>query len=120
MSDESGRNEIYVRRLGADARRWLVTTDGGTEPLWRRDGKELYFRRGPDVLAVPVTAGATPQFGTAARLFTGSYVGRARWTKYDISPDGKRFLMIRSERLGERIEVTTDWTTLLKPGPGGP
>jgi dipeptidyl aminopeptidase/acylaminoacyl peptidase len=120
VSDESGRNEIYVRRLDADARRWLVTTDGGTEPLWSRDGKELYFRRGPDLLAVPVAAGATPEFGTATKLFTGSYVGRARWTKYDISPDGKRFLMIRSERLGERIEVTTDWTALLKPGPGGP
>lgn len=119
MSDESGRNEIYVRRVAADERRWLVTTDGGTEPLWRRDGKELFFRRGPDVFAVPVEAGATPRFGTAVRLFSGSYVGSMRSTDYDVSPDGKRFLMVRSERLGERIEVTTDWTALLQPGPAG-
>jgi hypothetical protein len=94
-----------------------VTTDGGTEPLWRRDGKELFFRRGPDVFAVSVKDGATPVFGTAVRLFSGSYVGSVRSTDYDISPDGKRSLMIRSEGLGERIEVTTDWTALLKAGP---
>lgn len=44
-------------------------------------------------------------------------VGKARFTTYDVSPDGKQFLTIRSERLGERIEATTDWTTLLKPVP---
>ena len=117
MSDESGRNEIYVRRLGADERRWLVTTDGGAEPLWRRDGRELFFRRGADVFAVPVEAGAAPRFGTAGRLFGGSYVSDTRWATYDVFPDGKRFLMIRSERLSEHIDITTDWTALLQAGP---
>lgn len=53
------------------------------------------------------------------RLFSGSYVGSTRSTDYDVSPDGKRFLMIRSDRLDERIDVTTDWTALLKPGSAG-
>jgi Tol biopolymer transport system component len=117
VSDESGRNEIYVRRLDGGERHWLVTTDGGTEPLWRRDGKELFFRRGPNVFAVAVGGGAIPTFGTAVRLFSGSYVGDSRWVHYDISPDGKRFLMVRTERLGEQIDVTTDWLSLLPPGP---
>jgi Tol biopolymer transport system component len=115
VSDESGRSEIYVRPIAGGEQRWLVTTDGGTEPLWRRDGKELFFRRGPDVFAVPVESGATPRFGTAVKLFSGSYVGNSRTTDFDVSPDGKRFLMIRTERTDEHIEVTTDWTALLQP-----
>ena len=71
VSNESGRDEIYVRPIEGREQRWLVTTDGGTEPLWRRDGKELFFRRGPDVFAVPVVSEMTPRFGTAVRLFSG-------------------------------------------------
>jgi serine/threonine-protein kinase len=119
VSDESGRSEIYVRRIEGGEQRWLVTTDGGTEPLWRRDGKELFFRRGPDVFAVAMEGGATPRFGTGVKLFSGSYVGNSRTTAFDVSPDGTRFLMIRTERADEHIEVTTDWTALLQPRDGG-
>jgi Tol biopolymer transport system component len=119
VSDESGRSEIYVRRIEGGEQRWLVTTDGGTEPLWRRDGKELFFRRGPDVFGVAVEGGATPRFGTGVKLFSGSYVGNSRTTAFDVSPDGTRFLMIRTERADEHIEVTTDWTALLQPRDGG-
>ena len=118
VSDESGRSEIYVRRLDGTGSRWLVTTNGGMEPLWRRDGGELYFRRGPDVFAVSVQGDAPPRFGNAVKLFSGSYVANTRSTNFDVSPDGKRFLMIRVDRSDERIEVTTDWRALLGAGGG--
>ena len=118
VSDESGRSEIYVRRLEGTDRQWLLTTDGGMEPLWRRDGRELYFRRGPDVFAVSVYGDSTPRFGNAVKLFSGSYVANTRSTNFDVSPDGKRFLMIRAERSDEQIDVTTDWHALLRSQDG--
>ena len=55
-----------------------------------------------------------PTFGNAVKLFSGSYMGSTRSTDFDVSPAGKRFLMVRSERTNEAIEVTTSWPALLQ------
>ncbi len=102
VSDESGRQEIYVREFSpasvgdgaGGGGKWLISGSGGTEPRWRGDGKELYFR-GADgkLMAVEVTTQPVFQAGAAKALFqaplAGGPVGLPQW---DVTSDGKRFL----------------------------
>jgi Tol biopolymer transport system component len=101
VSDESGRNEIYVRPYSGEGQRILVSTGGGIEPVWSRTGEELFFRNGRDVLAVgmkaaPDTAPLTPRV-----MFSGDYPVGPQVANYDVSPDGKRFLMMRGRQWPE-------------------
>jgi hypothetical protein len=79
--------------------RWQVSTSGGTRPLWARNGRELFYESMGALMRVPVTTGSTFAAGTPSRLFDAPYffgplvVGRGR--TYDVSPDGRRFLMIK-------------------------
>ena len=95
QSDESGRVEIYVRPFpDVDSGRWQVSTGGGTGPLWARSGKELFYL-GPSsaVMSVAVAGGSTFRAGNPTRLFEWPYFTGA--PTYDVSPDGRRFLMIK-------------------------
>ena len=99
VSTESGVSEIHVRPFPAvDSVRYVVSVGGGVEPLWSRDGKELFYRnsRG-DMFAVPVTSGAAFTFGSPKRLFVGTGMAMQQFYRgYDVHPDGKRFLMVNS------------------------
>jgi len=72
-SNESGADEVYVQAFPESEGRWVVSNDGGTRgaftPVWGDDGRELFYRRGNSVLALPVTSGAGLAFGTPRRLF---------------------------------------------------
>lgn len=101
--------EIYVRPFpDVTAGQWLVSRDGGTEPAWARDGRELVYRASDSaVMRVLVTPGSTWTVGTPTRLFeAASYVlgantglGASVSRTYDVSHDGRRFL----------ISVPTGW-----------
>jgi Tol biopolymer transport system component len=71
VTNESGGSEVYVRPFpDATSARWQVSVDGGSEPLWAPDGRELFYRtRSGGVMAVPVTPGATFIYGTPQLLF---------------------------------------------------
>ncbi len=95
-SDETGQPEIYLRPFPrVSDGKWLVSTVGGTNPLWSRNGKELFYRNGNgDLVAVEVTAG-TPPIGRQRVLFSVlPYVFGWPHRSYDIAPNG-RFLMLR-------------------------
>ncbi len=99
QSNESRQDEIYVRPFpDANSGRWQISTGGGTRPLWARSGKELFYV-GPSgaVMSATVEGESTFRAGNPTRLFEGPYfmaAGQAGRT-YDVSPDGKRFLMIK-------------------------
>jgi len=102
-SNESGREEIYVRPFpDANSGRWQISTGGGRTPLWARSGKELFYLA-PDGavlgVAVEVAGGASFRAGTPAKLVEGRYYASTAGTTpgrtYDVSPDGRRFLMIK-------------------------
>ena len=100
-SNSAGAFEIYVRPYPnvADGQ-WIVSTAGGTRPLWSRSGKELLYV-GPDgaLLRVPVEAsGSTWNAGTPMKLLEGHYFtsGEGNGRTYDVSLDGSRFLMIKA------------------------
>ena len=99
VSEESGAPEVYVRPFpNVDSARFAISVGGGIEPLWRRDGTELFFRtsRG-DMFAVPVKAGAQFEHGIPQPIFSQPGLMQSAYHRgYDVHPDGKRFLMVSS------------------------
>jgi Tol biopolymer transport system component len=121
QSNQSARFEIYVSPFpeAATAPAALVSTTGGTFPRWARDGRALYYISADDeLMAVPVTPGATFKAGTPVPLFklspllpAGSGVGGWRW---DVTPDGQRFLVeAAADQNATSLIVDTDWRAKL-------
>ena len=116
-SDESGRNEVYVQSYPAGTNRIAVSGGGGSSPRWSPDGKELFYLTGDAVVAVAVRADGT--IGAPRRLFDRSnYYLRYG---YDVSPDGKRFLMIRRDEgsVPRQLNVILNWFDEGEPASGG-
>ena len=126
QSNSSGAFEVYVRPFPDVAGgQWLVSTAGGTEPCWAADGRELFYRdpKGA-VISVPVGPGATWSVGAPVQLFEGStFLFSAGLTMnartYDVSPDGRRFLMIKNadapaSSAQARIILVQNWFEELK------
>jgi serine/threonine-protein kinase len=96
VSNLSGANEVYLRRLEDGSPRWKVSTSGGTEPRWGPGGRELFFRSGDSVYSVPVGLGAEPRLGEPRALFGGDFMSSNNEPLYDVSPDGRQFVMVRT------------------------
>jgi eukaryotic-like serine/threonine-protein kinase len=90
QSNESGQFEVYVQKYPQDGPKWLVSLGGGTLPLWRHDGRELFYRNGNKMMALEVNLGARFHSDKPRILFRGDFE-----PAYDVFPDGKRFIMIR-------------------------
>ncbi len=103
QSDESGQDEVYVRPFPSVAEgRWQISTGGGTQPVWARSGRELFYvALSGRLMAVPIQTGSTFGVGTPEELFATPEVGgqfdtvQGLGTTYDVAPDGQRFLMVR-------------------------
>ena len=112
VSDESGRDEVYVTSFPDVGRREQVSTEGGSEPLWSRDGKELYYRNADQVIAVPVQMKPELVIGRSAVLFAGPYEMSTDniSANYDVAADG-RFLMMEDASGGARatVNVVLNW-----------
>jgi serine/threonine-protein kinase len=98
VSNESGRDEVYVRPFPEGGGRWQVSVAGGAEPRWRADGSELFYRNADTLFAVQVRT--RPEFAAGQRtpLFTGNYVVGPRHANYDVSSDGQRFVFVTGGR----------------------
>jgi serine/threonine-protein kinase len=120
-SDESGRSEIYVQSYPGGANRIPVSTGGGILPKWSRDGKELFYVTGDAVVAVAIRSDGS--FGAPRRLFDRSnFLLNFRFQSYDVSPDGKRFLMIQRDpgSVPRQLNVILNWSDELdRPTPAG-
>ena len=121
-SDESGRGEIYVREFPGGGAKVLISRNGGTQPRWSRDGKELLYVEGDALIAIPVSTEPAFSAGSPKRLFR--HAGLA-WQfmsqQYDVSADGARFLVIEElepETPGV-IRVVQNWYAGFRGQPGG-
>jgi len=94
QSNETGRYEIFVVPYPGPGGKSQLSIDGGTDPRWNRNGRELFFRNGDRMMAVGVESGAAFRASTPKMLFEKGTAG------YDVAPDGRRFLMLKA--------VTTD------------
>ena len=123
-SNASGRSEVYVQPFpNAGEGKWMVSTDGGSAPRWRRDGKELYYvsadskMMAAEVSTVPAFKKGVPKELFSAPIWGGG--GTTNVTRYDVTGDGQKFLInaVPSEASGAEITPITvilNWPELLK------
>ena len=119
QSNESGQDEIHVRPFpGVDAGHWQVSTEGGSRPAWARNGRELFYVDGRGrLIGVPVQPG--PTFTTANSsvvLESAGLGGITPGRHYDVSLDGRRFLVIRPPRPTETRTPATELNIVLNWG----
>lgn len=95
VSNETGADEVYIRKLQEVSSRWPVSQGGGTEPRWIRTG-ELFYRKGDSVMVTRVELGAEPRVSAPRLLFTGTYTFTGYEPLWDVSPDGQRFAFVRA------------------------
>jgi eukaryotic-like serine/threonine-protein kinase len=129
QSSESGRDEVYVRSFPGGGNRLQVSTEGGFEPVWAKNGKELYYRSGRKLISVPVKLGADFVTGTPKVLFEGEFAGLSgavgtlgfatgdETSAYDVSPDGQRFYFIQEDKTPAqqaKINIVLNWSEEIK------
>jgi serine/threonine-protein kinase len=95
-SNESGVNEIYIRRLDKESPRWLVSRGGGNEARWSKNG-ELFYRRGDTVFVSRVSLGPEPKITSPAALFGLRFDGSTYEAMWDAAPDGSHFVVTREK-----------------------
>ncbi len=113
VTNESGRDEVVVQPFPGPGGRVQVSNFGGTEPLWSRDGKRLFYRGGGQIMAATVAAG--PGFAIATRdsVLVDRFLYAANpHPNWDVMPDGKRFVFLQPTDAGE-MTVTANWLPVL-------
>jgi len=105
VSNASGNNAVYLRRLAGTSGQWPVSAGPGLEPRWGRGGSELLYRNGDTLFTVPVRLGATPVIGQPQSVTVGRYLGSIYHAYYDVSPDGQSFVFVRSRGEAGSISV---------------
>jgi Tol biopolymer transport system component len=118
VTDESGRDEVVLRAFPAGEVTWPVSANGGTEPVWSRDGTELYFRIAKKMWTVTVETEPELTVSKPIALFDDPYRksrGAPDFAMYDVAPDG-RFLMSKRDHTAayDGIRVVLGWQQELK------
>lgn len=109
-SNESGRSEIYVEPVPGPGGRWQISSEGGEQPRWARNGNEIFYRNGTKMFSVSVQTQGSFSAGKPSELFDASFDQGGAVDGYDVTPDGKTFLMTRSERPNPtEIRVVIGW-----------
>jgi eukaryotic-like serine/threonine-protein kinase len=114
LSDESGRDELYVREFQPAGRKWPVSTTGASQVRWSANGRELYYVEAGTLMAVSVATEKAFVLGSITRLFSHEAFAHSYDANYDVSRDGTRFLV--SDRLrsqGHQIHVIQNWFGML-------
>ncbi len=114
ISNESGREEVYVRSLQQGGGRALVSVNGGGEPLWAPDGRRAFFRVGDQVWEAALSFAPAPTVTARRMLFRGFYATSAFHPNYDIAPDGQHFVMIKPVNENRRLVMVVNWRRELR------
>ena len=126
-SNQSGRDEVFVRRLEGDDEQIQVSVGGGSEPAWSVDGHELVYRSPtnsegraePTMMAATITTRPTLAVRSRTALFPAAMIATANpHTNYDVSADGKRFLIVRTNP-STRVMVIQNLAAMVERRRGG-
>jgi serine/threonine-protein kinase len=120
-SDETGRNEVYVQpfvdNTPASGKRFPISAGSGEWPLWSHDGRELFYREGDRMMVADVSLHPTFSASAPRFLFDKHFlIGPVNTSTYDVSGDGKRFVMIETDELAQplQLNVILNWTADLR------
>jgi Tol biopolymer transport system component len=109
-ANDSGRNEVYVRRFPDRTDMRQVSMRGGSQPRWRKDGNELFYVEDATLVAVHVSSVRDFALGAAERLFEDKDPFPGRGIRYDVSFDGRRILMTETlQKANPSIRVVQNW-----------
>lgn len=119
LSDESGNPEVYVQGFSQTTGKWQISSGGGQEPMWRADGKELFYLSHGNLMAVDVKTDSTAfEVGVPKALFAHPHLLEGPVhprNRYVVSRDGKRFLFSTpAESQNEKFYILTNWTAAIK------
>jgi Tol biopolymer transport system component len=118
VSNETGRDEVYIKHVTGGEGRLQISTDGGMSPVWSPDGRELFYGAGSQLMSVTMKLGATAQASRPRRVLEGPYTWE-RPENYDIMPDGRAFVFIkRAGNVGSAavLRVVLNWSQLTGGG----
>jgi serine/threonine-protein kinase len=125
-SNESGKPQVYVQAFPGPGAKIQISSDGGTDPVWRRTGEELFYRNGDSLMAVAVSGAPDFKAGRPQELWRGHYshgtssscgLPGPTSSNYDVTADGRRFLMIKDDQdtaISREIVVVQGWAEELK------
>jgi dipeptidyl aminopeptidase/acylaminoacyl peptidase len=121
-SNESGKPQVYVQAFPGPGAKIQISNDGGTDPVWKRNGGELFYRNGDSMMAVAVSTAPTLNAGRPQELWKGHYSHGmssscgppgATSSNYDVTADGQRFLMVKDDdqdsAMSHQIIVALNW-----------
>jgi hypothetical protein len=123
QSTESGKSEVYIRSFPALEEKRQVSSGGGAQPLWSKNGKELYYLTlNAKLMVVDVKSDATIETGRPRLLFQTPIEGNPLLGQYAVASDGQRFLMMENAREGggsgtEQFHVVLNWFSELSSTP---
>ena len=108
VTGETARREVYVRPFPGPGPVITVSAGGGTEPIWSRDGTQLFYRSGRQIMSARIER--TPVFRVVSRatLFEGDYLASPNYAQYDVARDG-RFIMLKPTGASTQITVVVNW-----------
>ena len=112
VSDESGREEVYAASYPGLSEKKSISIGGGRGPVWSRDGREVFYRNGDRMMAVPVQISPAFTIGKPRMLFEGNWTANSITNAdYDVSADGQRFLMVEAEKsaVAAELRVVVNW-----------
>ena len=105
VGEQFPRAQIFVESVPGGRGRRQISTEGGDWPIWRRDGKELFYRQGTHMMAAPIRlTGTSVESGTPQRLFDVPSN-----TRFQVSRDGQHFLIAVPVDDSETLTIDTDW-----------
>jgi Tol biopolymer transport system component len=113
VSNESGRGEVYVRLFGDPSQQRQVSREGGLEPVWAHDGRELFYRAGDRLMAAGVQSGRQLRVGAPRVVFEANFEkGTLDRANYDVTPGAQRFVVVRAAEEGsteDQLHVLLNW-----------
>ncbi len=111
VSDESGQDEVYVKPYPEGTWRVQVSLDGGAQPRWRGDGREIYYVNDDTLIAASVEPQPALRITERTELFVDAEAFQRRGQQYDVSRDGRRFVVVQTleERPSPKIRVVQNW-----------
>lgn len=113
-ADPTGRSEIWVRPVPGPGAAVRVSPNGGNEPVWARNGRELYYLEGDKMMAVGLGLGAAFNFKPAVELFKAAVAVGGQPPSYDVMPDGRFIFVTPDETRDVPISVILNWSELLR------
>jgi serine/threonine-protein kinase len=111
--------QVYVRPFPGAGGRTQISVAGGTEPVWSRDGRHIFYRDGRRLMDATVRAGSTIAVLARDTVLEGDYENSVSHPNYDVAPDGARFLMLEPTSGGRQVVVVHGWVRELLAATGG-